>query len=57
MLKRRLAGSGDRGGGWCRVIRTVDQGLDPFDEIGAPALSAATIMCDTPPLSHLPGIR
>jgi hypothetical protein len=42
MLKRRLAGSTEYGG-WCRVIRTVDQGLDPLDETGAPALAAATI--------------
>src|SRR5713101_775850 len=42
MLKRRLAGSAEYGG-WCRVIRTVDQGLDPLDETGASALAAATI--------------
>ena len=42
MLKRRLAGFTGYGG-WCRVIRSVDQGLDPLDETGAPALAAATI--------------
>ena len=43
MLKRRLAGSTEHGG-QCRVIRTVGQGLDPRDETGAPALTAAMIV-------------
>ncbi len=39
-----------RGGGWCRVIRTVDHGLDPSDETWAPVPPAATtvVVCDTP---------
>jgi hypothetical protein len=56
MLKRRLAGSTEYGG-WCRVIRTIDQGLDPLDETGAPALAAAAILRHAGRACHRSGAR